>query len=144
MLYHVATREVECDCGEIIAGEHVCLKASNHVRESEYNKDSCARCKCYDENVKYDSQWSEDEDGYSICSGCRIKRDHGILPKNCGCDYDRQWSRDWETGDCVCYDCWKKCEYGELPKRCECDIEKRSVAIDIDGDIICFKKEDLD
>ena len=74
---------IECQCKQIINGEHVCPQEGKSLRITEcaFNpwKDNyeCDVC-CKDaEKKEYDDQWSDDEDGYTRCSHCREKCDYG-------------------------------------------------------------------
>ena len=80
LIYHVASEEIECQCGRIIWGTHCCDDESAVKKDKpvvvkvskcdEATCEVCARKRAQDE---YDSMWDIDSDGYTVCSRCYTK-----------------------------------------------------------------------
>ena len=142
MIYHIVTDLIECDCGVVINGAHKCSKCIAEIKYCEYADGECEKCARQERNNEIASYWDSDLDGYSVCSECHAKcADGQTLPKECECEFDRQWALG-DGGKCVCSDCYTKCDYGELPKKCKCSIERRMKAFDRENDSINFEEND--
>ena len=89
LIYHSETQQVECFCGQIIVGSHHCSSKYTVISFEECTN-NCSRCTRFAERENFESQWSKDMDGYTICSNCGMKCEFGEVPKGCECDIDAE------------------------------------------------------
>ena len=94
LVYHNGAGVLECYCGHIITGKHMCAQVINVqrlcIRECGFGdlNNECSICRKDDEQKNYDKQWYTDRDGYDRCSTCSMKCCYGDLPKQCECECD--------------------------------------------------------
>ena len=119
MYYHEESKVIECHCGGMINGCHSCPEDMNGKKLQVVYCDfaTCDYCQMHAKRKAYDDQWTDDEDGYNVCSDCHLKCDYDLLPKQCECEYDQRWDMD-SDGNCICADCIQKCEYGADCSNC--------------------------
>ena len=92
LTFHDGPGVVECFCGQIITGNHLCVQIITvqriSVRECGFKKlnNECSICRADSEQKIYDKQCYTDIDGYDRCSICSTKCSYGQLPRQCGCD----------------------------------------------------------
>ena len=109
LIWHNGAEVLECCCGQIINGNHLCTKdmkstklcvtrcGYNTVRKQNPLREinlTCVVCRKDAEQKEYDSQWTVDFDGYDVCSECHGKCTYGVLPKQeqgCECPHPDFW-----------------------------------------------------
>ena len=94
LIYHNGAKSIECHCGRIINGRHECTKGVEEATEkiqviecdfTKWNDNYCNVCMKDAKQKDFDDQWYTDGDGYSRCSICYVKCEHGEVPKHCQC-----------------------------------------------------------
>ena len=93
LTFHAGPGVVECCCGQIITGNHLCIQLITEqrirvrkCRFKELTNNECSICQADSEQKLFAHQWYTDIDGYDRCSECSCKCTYGQLPKECECD----------------------------------------------------------
>jgi hypothetical protein len=96
LIWHSGAKVLECCCGQIINGNHLCTKDMKSTKlrvtrcgyQTEHHDNplrevdlTCAVCRKDAGQKEFDSQWAVDFDGYDVCSECHGKCPYGDLPK---------------------------------------------------------------
>ena len=84
IIHHTKYNLLTCVCGEVLKSRHKCERWIK-IQVAECNGDECDTCTKMKIEHRFKEQWGIDEDGYSVCSYCRIKCEDGTIPKECEC-----------------------------------------------------------
>ena len=99
--YHTKYNSLTCVCGEKLESGHKCGNVIR-VKVVECKENECDICAKMEIESMYYDQWTEDRDGYSVCSYCWMKSEVETLPKNCEC-----YGYIDEQGNILCNRCNK-------------------------------------
>ena len=96
--YHVQHDVFTCACGRMLSNEDMCNILVERIKVVRC-QGGCEPCIKMGNEKDYENQWSEDFDGYIVCTFCQMKCEYG-LPKNCEC-----YGYISRSGEILCKNC---------------------------------------